>query len=273
MQMQSAGQPFEPPGHTLVDDGLVLHIMPVRTHVDFTTVYPPDVSTSGLKWWGGHVQHTPKIYLIFWGSAWTTSNSVYNTAIKFLRGLSGSQWNGAVAQYYDSTAHISNDAAVSGIWIDTSSVPSSPTSSQVGAEAERGVKHFGYAGAIANYVVAIEHAHSPSGFGTQWCAWHSEESETQGTVSFTDLPYMPDAGWACGAGSVNSPGTNDGVSIVGGHEEAETQTDPQLHGWYDSKGYEIGDLCAWQHLQNTSFSTGVFPTQPLYSDSAKGCVQ
>jgi serine protease len=236
-------------------------------------VYPPDVSTSGLKWWGGHVQHTPKIYLIFWGSAWTTSNSVYNTAIKFLRGLSGSQWNGAVTQYYDSTAHISNDAAVSGIWIDTSSVPSSPTSSQVGAEAERGVKHFGYAGAIANYVVAIEHAHSPSGFGTQWCAWHSEESETQGTVSFTDLPYMPDAGWACGAGSVNSPGTNDGVSIVGGHEEAETQTDPQLHGWYDSKGYEIGDLCAWQHLQNTSFSTGVFPTQPLYSDSAKGCVQ
>jgi len=36
---------------------------------------------------------------------------------------------------------------------------------------------------------------------------------------------------------VNSPGTLDGVSIAGGHEEAETQTNPGAgNGRFDSSG-------------------------------------
>lgn len=44
-------------------------------------------------------------------------------------------------------------------------------------------------------------------------------------------------------------------------------------GWLDSGNAEDGDKCAWTHLQNTSFSSGTFPTQPLWSNSANGCVQ
>jgi serine protease len=107
-----------------------------------------------------------------------------------------------------------------------------------------------------------------------YCAWHSSTSSSGGTIAYTNFPYQSDAGASCGSGSVNSPGTNDGVSIVGGHEQAETETDPQPNtGWLDSGNNETGDKCAWTNLQNTSFSTGTFPTQPLWSNSANGCVQ
>jgi serine protease len=94
------------------------------------------------------------------------------------------------------------------------------------------------------------------------------------------LPYQPDAGYSCGAHAVNSSsiGVNDGVSIVGGHEQAETETDPQLNAWFDASGSEIGDKCAWVNLQDTAFGgstigTNEFATQPLWSNSANGCVQ
>ena len=99
-----------------------------------------------------------------------------------------------------------------------------------------------------SYVVATPHGRSTSGFGTQWCAYHGYTSGYGTNIPYTDMPYIPDAGGSCGSNFINagSGGTDDGVSIVGGHELAETQTDPGAgNGWLDSSGSEIGDKCAW----------------------------
>src|SRR5207244_6381380 len=86
--------------------------------------------------------------------------------------------------------------------------------------------------------------HSMSGFATTWCAWHS----SSGSMSYSYMPYQPDAGASCGMNFVN-PGNSgyfDGFSIVGGHEYAETITDPYPNsGWLDGRGAENGDKCAW----------------------------
>lgn len=266
------------PSHIMVEDGVTMHIMPTldgignMSAMGGVTMARAASSGSNLLYKGGPVQHNPKIYIVFWGSNWKSTDPEYTRLVSFFKGLSGSQWNNTVTQYYDNSAHISNDLSLAGTWIDTAKVPSRPGSSAVGAEAQRAEQHFGYGGVDANYWVAIESGHDPSGFKTQWCAWHSSESESEGTVSYTDFPYQSDAGTSCGANSVS--GTYDGVTIVGGHEMAETETDPQpSSGWVDSSGSEIGDKCAWVSLQNTSFSTGTFPTQPLWSNSAGGCVQ
>jgi hypothetical protein len=97
----------------------------------------------------------------------------------------------------------------------------------------------------------------------------------KGPLSYTVLPYIPDASVSCGQGSVDIPGTLDGVSIVAGHEVAETQTDPQIgSGWIDANGDEIADKCAWFNLQNTQFAAGSsYPTQPLWSNATSSCVQ
>ena len=268
---------------TVADEGYTIHILPpLHAGRALPVLSLPETgrtaqSLSGaLQWHRGPVQHNPKLYVIFWGSKWSATNSVYKTTLNFFNGLKASRWNGTVTQYYDSKAHVANDIALAGAWIDTAAaVPLHPATGQVGAEAERGVSHFGFHGTDANYVVAIEQGHDPSGFASSWCAWHSDEYKTGvGEISFTNLPYMPDGGADCGSGAVNYPGINDGVSIVGGHEVAETETDPQPDsGWRDVNDNEVGDLCAWFDLQETSFSTGHFPTQPLYSDAAGACVQ
>ena len=76
------------------------------------------------------------------------------------------------------------------------------------------------------------------------------------------------------------------MSIVLGHEIAETITDPYVNnlfnvgawaGWVTDPitqgGQEVGDLCAWQNIQKTLTNGQFFATQPLWSNQAQSCVQ
>jgi len=38
----------------------------------------------------------------------------------------------------------------------------------------------------------------------------------------------------------------DGMASVISHELEEAVSDPDLNAWYDSKGYENADKCAWK---------------------------
>ncbi len=245
---------------------------------------PMSVITGAMNYGGGPVQTNPKIYVDFWGSSsqWGSGDidGVASYYTKFISGVGGSQWMSSQTQYGEPASPYMGNQTGSyvGSWYDTTNkVPrltSGSYQSYIGAEAARAAAHFGDYSSNASYVIMIPHGVGVNGFGVQYCAWHSTTSANGSTISYTNLPYIPDAGGSCGVGSVNSPGTDDGVSIVGGHEQAETQTDPQPRtGWADSGGNEDGDKCAWTNLQNTSFSTGTFPTQPLWSNSANGCVQ
>lgn len=223
---------------------------------------------------GGPVQSAPKIYVVLWGGWGSTGDpdGVSSYYRNFIKGVGGSSWMSTVKQYGSGNA----PGSYLGYWNDTTdAIPnltySSSYQSYLAAEAKRAASHFGAYGSNVSYVIMLPHGRSVYGFGTSYCAWHSDTSATGGTIQYTNFPYMPDAGYSCGADSVS--GVKDGVSIVGGHEQAETETDPQLDAWYDAGGNEIGDKCAWYDLRETSFSTGTFPTQPLWSNSANGCVQ
>lgn len=274
--------PVTQSSHVMTLDGVTAHVMftrdyqPAAVPTDPTHLAPlaRASSSSNLVWNGGPVQTTPKIYVVYWGPKWSTGDPEYTTLNGFMTKMAGGSWINIDTQYSGSNGYITNPSSqLAGTWIDTSSVPRKPSSSAVGAEAQKAAQHFGYGGVNANYIVAIQSGNDPSGFRTQWCAWHSSESESEGVVSYTDFPYQSDAGANCGAGSVNSPGTYDGVSIVSGHEEAETQTDPQpSSGWTDSSGSEIGDKCAWVNLENNP-NAGGYPTQPLWDNKISGCAQ
>ncbi len=233
-----------------------------------------------LTYHGGPVQTAPKIYAVYWGSAWNSTGdpkgekSYYNA---FIGIVGGSGWLNSVTQYTQSNGqHVGNAAgSFVGSYVDTGSTPPThPTQSQIAAEAVRGAAHFGDYSVNASYVILMPHGISPSGFGTQYCAWHSSTTVSgKGTIAYTNLPYINDVGASCGAGSVNNPGYLDGVSIVGGHEQAETETDPQPNtGWLDSSNEENGDKCAWTNLENNP-NAGGYPTQPLWSNANNGCVQ
>jgi hypothetical protein len=242
---------------------------------------------------GGPVQHSPHVYLLLWGPNWSsdpnqTASGQYLT--NFYGGL-GDQpddtWSTIMDQYSDGTGHPSFSGSVfEGTWQDTTTPPTGVDQNQLSAEAEafastEGITDIG----DAQVVVATQSGTCPQGFyaptcdggSGDYCAWHTASNNTQ--VPFTNLPYVLDAGSGCGENSVQNQW--DGFSIVGGHEYAETTTDPiPVSGWWDPadpSGGEIGDKCAWMDLNTITLSTGTFAVQPLYSNAAfegtgTGCV-
>jgi len=246
------------------------------------------------------VETAPKIYLVLWGSQWNNNDPSGESSIlqTFYQGVGGSSWLNSVTQYCQGvasgtvfcngagTAAGNQSGMLAGVWADNaSSAPSRPRQSQLAAEAVKAAQHFGNTTAASNasvqYVIATSTRNSSSGFGSQYCAYHSATSSSVGNVAYTNLPYITDAGASCGA-NFNGLGPKAGITIVGGHELAETVSDQfPSSGWTDSGGAENGDKCAWISSgqgasANVSLNTGIFPVQSLWSNAfnggAGGCV-
>jgi serine protease len=112
------------------------------------------------------------------------------------------------------------------------------------------------------------------GFGTDWCAYHSATNSGSSLVSYTNLPYIPDAGGNCGANFNSAPkdesGTDEGVTIVEGQEYGDSITDPvPKTGWYP----EIGSLCSWIDVANDQFRKKSYTMQSMFSNAKLSCVQ
>ena len=261
---------------SMADAGIDLSKVHVMLPSDVVNPYS---KTDNLHYGGGAVEDHSHIYVVYWGfgkSGYDPSGEKkYMTA--FLHNLGGSPWLNTVHQYYEVVSgkkyHIVNSTGqLKGTWVDNSTVPSAPTDAQVQAEAQSAEQHFGY-DADGSYVVATPHDHNSPGFGTQYCAYHGATNSKDGVVSYTNLPYMTDAGQNCGANFVNpgKRGLLDGVSIVEGHELAESQTDPQpFNGWVGPLS-EIGDACAWQGLGDIVLGGKKYAVQPLWSNKIGGC--
>jgi serine protease len=224
---------------------------------------------------------------------------------KLMKGLGTNNelWSGVMTQYCqgvaagtqtcppNNTAHVAYPAggALAGVWVDESTAsPSAASGHQLGVEAVAAASHFGNTTAALNrnaqYVIISPHGTNPDNYQTQgFCAWHDWNgdstlsggavSSSVGDVSFTNLPYITDAGAGCGQNFVNSNGPLDGVSIVEGHEYAETITDQNPAGGYtDSSGNENGDKCAWitpgtsGGSFNLTTATGTFAMQTTWAN-------
>jgi serine protease len=244
-----------------------------------------DVSKAILLNYGnGPVLVKPKAYIIFWGyKTYGDTDGVAKLLQQYSKVMGGSSHNDIYTQYYEivnsKTIDITNPKKqLGGVWFDdTNAVPAHPTDSQVAAEALNGVAKFGYH-ANGSYVVATPTGHSSAGFGSSFCAYHSATSYNGKLVSYTNLPYMPDAGGSCGANFTTPPsdesGVDEGVTIVEGHEYGESVTDPNPpSGWYNGLDGEIGDICAWQDIENDPFRSKSYTMQPMFSNATQSCVQ
>jgi serine protease len=223
----------------------------------------------------------------------------------FIKGLGTNNelWSGVMTQYCDgvavgaqtcpasSTLHVAypTGGALAGVWVDESTAsPATASGHQLGVEAVNAAAHFGNTTAASNrdaqYVILSPTGTNPDNWLTNgFCAWHDYNGDSTlsgggvtspyGDIAFTNLPYITDAGTSCGQNFVNSNGTLDGISIVEGHEYAETATDQNPAGGYtDSSGAENGDKCAWitpgtsGGSFNLTTSTGTFAVQTTWAN-------
>lgn len=219
-----------------------------------------------LGYGGGGVEVTPKIYLVFWG--WSRAADPAAVRMQsFVGAIGGTPWAGISTQYYENAGgqviHVTNPAQqLAGVWFDNVNPIHDNLSTQaIGDEALRGIRHFGITDlADSNVVVAQPQNANDSGFNQgQYCAWHDLSTNAgyqfpPGTppFAFTSMPYVLNAGSACGKDFINAaPGGDlDGFTIVLGHEIEEAVTDPGAGvatnlGWLDFNDEENGDKCAW----------------------------
>jgi hypothetical protein len=261
--------------------------------------------TNNLRYGGGiggiGVETAPKVYLVLWGSQWTNNDPSGEASLlqSFFSHVGSSPWLNSVTQYCQGVAagtitcgsqgqHAGNPSGIyGGTWSDNAAAaPAQPSQSQLAGEAIKAAQHFGNTTSAVNstvqYVVATATGNNASGFGSSYCAWHSATSSQYGNIAYTNLPYITDAGGSCGA-NYNGLGPKAGITIVEGHELAETITDQFPNGgWLDGSGAENGDKCAWIPTGNQGASATVtmtgasFPVQSLWSNAfnsnSGGCV-
>jgi hypothetical protein len=223
---------------------------------------------------GGAVEHAPKVYLLLWGPGWSSDPSQTATALyleKFYQGL-GVQpqdaWSRTTEQYGDSSGGPWFGGSVyAGAWQDPSPPPGLTNPVQFSAEAEAFALLIGIPDwNDAQVVIATQSGTCPLSFPCPGlpgpaCAYHDASLATGG-IPYVNLPYQPDATGCWGT---------EGFTISGGHEYAETITDPfPPTGWIDLADPldgEIGDKCAGAPFGQVALSTGSYEMQSLWSNA------
>jgi Putative Ig domain len=258
---------------------------------------------------GGPVQHSPRVYLIFWGPTWNTNATSQNVKaylVSLYKGLgqtSKDGWSTIVSQYGDSSGHhpVFGTSLLAGYHVDTTKPPRSVTVSNLGNEASKALSFFRIPNTNdAEVVVASQsgtcfappvqggdtfagNCGKPQTSG--YCAFHNYDSGFRNPrqyLPWVNFPFQLDAGQGCGANFINS--TFDGLSMTAGHETMETITDPAENAWYDLNdslsGGEIADKCAWggapfgvtDPFGYITLTTGSFAMQSLWSNARGSCV-
>ena len=217
-------------------------------------------SNNGIFYHGGPVMlGTPNIYYIWYG-AWS-GNSATTILTNFVSSLGGSSYEMINSTYYDgSNTHVSGDLHYAGSATDSYS--QGATLSDAGVQAV-------VADAISShalpedanglyFVLTSADVNESSGFCTQYCGWHDHA-----TIGGSDLKYAfvgnPDRCPSACAAQTTGPNGNagaDGMASIIAHESEEAISDPDLNAWYDRRGNENADKCAWTFGTESTAANG-----------------
>ena len=232
---------------------------------------------TGISYHGGPVVLTPTIAAIYWyngtlyagGPAAGTHGAGSGDGSLvglFMRSLGGTgYWNINNTYYNGSGQHVPNSLGYSQYWADGNAPASGANVSDAAVQAEV-VAGF-TAGALTfdpNTLYAVfsgPGVNLGGGFGTSYCAYHGHFSWNGNDVKYAVMPYNITYPSACTAGSGISP-TSDYAAAAEvntlAHETEETMTDEDLNAWYDRRGNENADKCAWNFGTTSSGSTGTY---------------
>jgi hypothetical protein len=238
---------------------------------------------TGISYHGGPVlQAATNVVAVYWGNspvyangpaagshgAGTGDNSLVGY---FLRNLGGSSYFNINTTYKDGAGKaIANVVNYTGYWASTVNVPANGakvSDAQMIAMLQSGFTN-GQLTYAPNTLYAIFSAGTVNlggGFGTSYCAYHTHATVTvpgQGSkvIYYAAQPYVAAYPSACtnGTASPNGDAAADGVINVLAHEIEETTTDPMGNAWYDTRGYENADKCAWNFGTTHSNGTGIY---------------
>jgi hypothetical protein len=235
---------------------------------------------------GGSVIRNANVVYIFWGPSFSTggADAAYAAELKNFRNQFGStgEFN-TITQYYgeDPVSGYGNIATGSLVgqadWVDTAAPPQNVTDAAVQSEVKKYVAANGVDyNAIYEVVLPASSFSSDgtsascgatSGFTLAYCAYHSNYIDGSGkNVKYSIEPYP-----SCSGCKVTGFSDAQNQEHFVAHETREAVTDALGNAWFDRRGYEADDKCAW--TPTPFIGTGGFAYQYEWSNADAGCVK
>jgi hypothetical protein len=216
--------------------------------------------SNGIDYHGGALMlGTPNVYYIWYGN-WT-GNSATTILTDLMQNIGGSPYYNINTTYYNgSNARVTNAVRYVGATNDNYSQGKSLSDAGVQAVVSKAITSHALPldSNGVYFVLTSSDVNETSGFCTQYCGWH-----THGTITGTDIKFAfvgnPDRCPSACAAQASGPNGNagaDAMASIVSHELEEAVTDPDLNAWYDRRGMENADKCAWTFGSTSASSNG-----------------
>lgn len=215
---------------------------------------------SNLTYHFGPVMASNTAYAIFWSTPQYPIPLSYQDGVtRFFADVaadSGKRTN----VYYSDTQYssIGYQSSFGGAWVDPTPIASDCTDtattacvsdSQIQQSVARAMVANGWTAGPSHlfFVFTAKGVGSCAGSAcafTYYCAYHSWIGSGAGATMYANMPYADTAPSACGTSEPNGNEADSTINVTS-HEHNEAITDPQGTAWYDRRGQENGDKCAW----------------------------
>jgi hypothetical protein len=258
---------------------------------------------SNLSYHGGPVLHTNATFAIYWGPSGSFPDATYQPVVDgFLDNVaaasvaqSSSNVYWSDTQYYDGSGSVAFSSQHVASYLDTHALPSSGCNDQYTSvclsdqqiqqeiSTVASQQHWTLGANTLVFMFTGKGVGSCYSSGScafsSYCAYHSNLS---GGVPYANMPYAATVPAACGSGQSPNGGDADSTINVASHEHNEAITDPLGTAWFDQRGYEDGDKCAWTFgtalggssgaQYNQTINGGRYYLQREWSNRSSGCV-
>jgi hypothetical protein len=250
-------------------------------------------SGGNLIYHNGPVIPTAYVVPIFWGPAWSKGGSDNAMSISLTNYIDGNsstdlgygethEYN-VIIQYYETgSVHITEShlGLNEGALYDSSTPPTDVTDADVQAEVLKMANNSPRTDTVYE-VFLPSSSYSSDGSYTScggphltYCAYHGNFGYGSFDVKYASMPYP-----SCGGCQSSGFSTTQNFEHFISHETREAVTDPDGSAWFDRRGNEADDKCAWSPTPFTDSSTGTnqdgtaFAYQYEWSNANSGCVK
>ena len=251
---------------------------------------------SNVSYHGGPVLVGAYVVPIFWGPTWSSGGSDNTMSSSLTNFIDGGTTNGTtdlgygitgeynvITQYYESGPTYvmkSNLGALGGALYDSSTPPTNVTDAAIQAEVLKMTNNAPRTDTIYEVFLPAS-SYSSDGSATScggpnltYCAYHGNFSYSLNDIKYASMPYP-----SCGGCQSSGFSTTQNFEHFISHETREAVTDEDGNAWFDRRGYEADDKCAWSPAPFTDASTGknfdgtAFAYQYEWSNASSGCVK
>ncbi|HET7456785.1 MAG TPA: hypothetical protein VFJ74_03955 [Gemmatimonadaceae bacterium] len=269
-------------------NGYTRHVLPTRELADQINKVKPSGGGgggTGIYYHGGPVlQAATNVVAVYWsgstiynggpapGSYSTSSTSGDGSLVGYFLGhLGGSRYFNINTTYTDGSGRaIANVVNYTGYWANNQS-PLVPSGTQNVSDADMvAMLQYGFDHGYLVYDASTLYnifsngtVNLGGGYASplQYCAYHTHGTVTVGgvarTVLYSAMPYNAAYPASCSSNASTTPNGDKPADYevnTLAHEIEETTTDMLGSAWWDRRGYENADKCAWQW--GTTFSSG-----------------